>query len=121
MKLEKKKRELILSVTKKDLKIQTFRSGGKGGQHQNTTDSGVRIIHPESGAVGESREHREQGRNKKKAFQRMAAHPKFKLWMNGKVMEFESGKKLEQRVEEAMDPKNIRVETKENGKWVKEK
>lgn len=49
-------KELLFSLTKKDFRIETFRSGGKGGQHQNKTDSGVRIVHLESGAVGESRE-----------------------------------------------------------------
>jgi protein subunit release factor B len=37
------KKEKLFSITKKDFKIQTFRSGGKGGQHQNKTNSGVAI------------------------------------------------------------------------------
>ena len=118
MKSVKKNRELILSVTKKDLKIQTFRSGGKGGQHQNTTDSGVRIIHPDSGAVGESREERSQAQNKKKAFRRMVEHPKFKIWMSEKTIEYDTKKTLEKRVEEAMAPKNIKIEVRENNVWV---
>jgi len=48
----------LLNLNRKDFEIQTFRSGGKGGQHQNTTDSGVRIVHKESGAIGESRNYR---------------------------------------------------------------
>jgi protein subunit release factor B len=40
----KRKRKLVFSVTSKDLNIQTFRSGGKGGQNQNKVNSGVRII-----------------------------------------------------------------------------
>lgn len=73
-------RRLLFSITKKDFEVQTFRSGGKGGQHQNTTDSGVRIIHPASGARGESREHREQGRNKQAAFKRLVESREFKAW-----------------------------------------
>ena len=61
----KQKGELLFSITKKDFEIQTFRSGGKGGQHQNKTDSGVRIIHRDSGARAESREERSQARNKR--------------------------------------------------------
>jgi protein subunit release factor B len=66
-----KHKMLLFSVTKKDLDVQTFRSGGKGGQNQNKVESGVRIIHRASGAVGESREYRDQPQNKKAAFQRM--------------------------------------------------
>ncbi len=54
MKLKSKK--LLFSITKDDFTVQTFRSGGKGGQNQNKVESGVRIIHPASGAIGESRE-----------------------------------------------------------------
>ena len=34
------------SVTLDDCRVDTFRSGGKGGQHQNKTESGVRVTHP---------------------------------------------------------------------------
>ena len=64
------KKELLFSITKKDFEVQTFRSGGKGGQHQNKTDSGVRIIHRASGAVGESRSERSQLVNKRLALKR---------------------------------------------------
>jgi len=69
----------LFSLTKKNFEIQTFRSGGPGGQHQNKTSSGVRIIHKESGAVGESREHKSQLQNKKAAFTRLTESDKFKL------------------------------------------
>ena len=45
-------RELLFSLTKNDFELQFFRAGGKGGQKQNKTSSGCRIIHKESGAVG---------------------------------------------------------------------
>jgi len=51
--------------------VQTFRSGGKGGQHQNTTDSGVRFIHRPTGIVTTSRERRSQLQNRKLALERM--------------------------------------------------
>lgn len=75
-----KQKELLFSVTLADCRVDTFRSGGKGGQHQNTTDSGVRITHLASGAVGESREERSQHANKRKAFRRMAESEKFRKW-----------------------------------------
>lgn len=42
-------RQLIFSARRKDFRIDVFRSGGPGGQHQNKTSSGVRITHLHSG------------------------------------------------------------------------
>lgn len=47
-------REKLFSVILGDCRVDTFRSGGKSGQHQNKTESGVRITHELSGAVGVS-------------------------------------------------------------------
>lgn len=74
-------RTRVLSVTLADCTVQTFRAGGKGGQNQNKRDTGVRIIHPPSGARGESREERSQLQNKKLAFRRMAESPAFRAWV----------------------------------------
>ncbi len=79
--MSKKNRQHVFSVTAKDLRIDTFRSGGKGGQNQNKVNSGVRITHDASGAVGESREHRDQLQNKKAAFIRMTESKEFQSWM----------------------------------------
>lgn len=76
-----KNRKLVFSVTAKDLRIDTFRAGGKGSQNQNKVNSGVRITHDASGAVGESREHRDQLQNKKAAFKRMTESVEFLSWM----------------------------------------
>ena len=72
-------RTRILSVTIHDCEVQTFRSGGKGGQNQNKRDTGVRVIHHPSGARGESREERSQLQNKKLAFRRMVDSAAFRL------------------------------------------
>lgn len=113
----KKKREHLFSITKKDLDIKAFQSGGPGGQHQNRTNSGVRVTHRASGAVGESRTDRSQHRNKKLAFERMLKTTKFKLWLNRTVHEITEGKTIEEKVEEAIQPENIKTEFKEKGKW----
>ncbi|MCP3686212.1 MAG: peptide chain release factor-like protein [bacterium] len=114
------KKEHLFSVTKKDFEFQTFRSGGPGGQHQNKTDSGVRIIHKASGAVGESRTDKSQHRNKKLALQRLTKSKKFKLWVSQKAYEITGGKTIEERVEEAMVEGSIKTEIKnEKGRWVK--
>ena len=48
-------------------RVDLFRSGGKGGQHQNVTDSGVRLTHLPTGTVASSRRFRSQHANKRKA------------------------------------------------------
>lgn len=108
-------KKLVLSVTIHDCEVQTFRSGGPGGQHQNKTDSGVRVIHHPSGARGESREQRSQHQNKRTAFIRMVETKEFKLWLKKALGE---DAVVEAAVERAMNPKNIRTEVKQNGKWV---
>lgn len=112
-------REILFSVTIKDCDVQTFRSGGKGGQHQNTTDSGARIIHRPSGAIGESREQRSQLQNKQTAFKRMAAHPKFRIWLNREIWIRSGLPSPEEQTEKEMQPENIRTEFKVDGKWQK--
>lgn len=111
-------RELAFSVTLADCRVDTFRSGGKGGQNQNKRDTGVRVVHEPSGAVGESREERSQLQNKKTAFRKMANSPQFQWWAHLQVREFQTGKTLETRVEEWMTPENLKVEGKSAGKWV---
>jgi len=110
-------RELLFSVTEKDLVIQTFHAGGPGGQNQNKTSSGVRIIHKESGAVGEARDTRSQLENKRAALKRMTESVKFKMWVNRVCAEINTGKTIDQRVDEMMKPENIKVEVNEGGKW----
>lgn len=110
-------REKLFSVTKKDLRIDTFRSGGKGGQHQNKKDTGVRITHPESGAVGESREHRSQLENRKVAFNRLLEHHKWKIWFNIKIAECLQKETIEQKVEKML--RDVTIEYKKDGKWVR--
>lgn len=108
-------REKILSVTLKDCRVDTFRAGGPGGQHQNKTSSGARVTHPPSGAVGVSREQRSQLQNKKAAFLRMVETPKFQVWLK-RVL----GQDLliNAAVERAMWPVNLRTEVQVDGKWV---
>jgi len=112
------KKEKLFSITKKDFDIQTFCAGGKGGQHQNATQSGIRIVHRDSGAVGESRTERSQHQNKKIALKHLTESTKFKVWLNRKAFEIIGKKTIEQKVEEQMKPENLKLEIKdEKGKW----
>ena len=100
-------KELAFSVTKKDLKIETFAAGGPGGQHQNTSNTAVRITHPESGAVGEARDSRSQHQNMRNALRRMVKSKKFEIWKNKKL--WGSPEAPEIRVARDMDPKNLLI------------
>lgn len=66
------KREIEdINVNKADLKTDTFRSSGAGGQHVNKTESGVRFTHLPTGIVAESTEARSQIKNREIALQRL--------------------------------------------------
>jgi protein subunit release factor A len=104
-------KHLLFSITKKDFRIDTFRSGGKGGQNQNKRDTGVRIVHLASGAVGESREERSQLQNKKKAFLRLVETKEFKNWHLIEVARrLGNIRDLEREVDEAMKEENLKIE-----------
>jgi peptide chain release factor 2 len=54
-----------------ECRVETFRSGGPGGQHQNVTESGVRLTHIPTGIRVVSREERSQHRNRERALTRL--------------------------------------------------
>lgn len=62
---------LAFSATRKNFRVDTFRSSGPGGQNVNKLETGVRITHIPTGLKGESREERSQHANKQRAFKRL--------------------------------------------------
>ena len=60
-----------IALNEKDLRIETKRASGPGGQHVNTTDSAVRVTHMPTGTAVVSHNNRSQHRNRAKAYERM--------------------------------------------------
>lgn len=110
-------RKLAFSVTADDCDWQTMTAGGPGGQHQNRSQTAVRVVHRASGAVGESREFKSQIQNKRAAFRRMAQSPTFREWVHERLRQLDGRPSVEEVVETMMQPHNLRVEVRGPDGW----
>jgi peptide chain release factor 2 len=74
---------IVIDLKMEDLRVDTYRSSGKGGQHVNTTDSAVRLTHLPTGLVTGCQNERSQHKNKERALK----------MMRSKLYEYELDKK----------------------------
>ena len=108
-------RELLFSVTKKDLKITWFSGKGGGGQYRNKHRNCCRIQHRDSGVIVTGQDERSQKQNLKNAFLRLTRHPDFKNWLRIKTSEvtmdkIEFEREVQRAVDEMMKPENLKIE-----------
>ena len=89
--------EIVIDVDPKDLKIDTYRSQGAGGQHVNKTDSAVRITHLPTNIVAQCQNERSQYKNKATAMK----------ILNAKLYEYFKKKKDEEKEKQEKTKKGI--------------
>lgn len=88
--------EIDIQINNKDLKIETKRATGAGGQHVNTTDSAVRIVHLPTGTAVECQIDRSQIKNREFALQRLKAKL-YQIKMEKQQADLEATKKSQVR------------------------
>lgn len=98
-------KRLLFSVTRDDFDMNTFSVSGHGGGGKDTSNSGVRLVHRASGAVGEGREARDNTHNRQSAFKKLVNTHRFKAWLKA-----ETARRLGQPQIETIEQLKARVD-----------
>lgn len=116
-------KELLFSIGPKDFKWDFFKTSGPGGQNKNKRDTACRCTHIASGAIGIGSEEREQGKNRRIAFERCVNSEKFKAWHKLECARVLVDKNERRKIEREVDAElsrreNLLVEIKDkDGRW----
>lgn len=116
-------KELLFSIGPKDFKWNFFKTSGPGGQNKNKRDTACRCTHIASGAIGIGSEEREQGKNRRLAFERCVNSEKFKAWHKLECARVLVDKNERRKIEREIDAElsrreNLLVEIKDkDGRW----
>jgi peptide chain release factor 1 len=98
--------EIEVEINPADLRIDTFRSSGAGGQHVNKTDSAIRITHLPSGVVVESQTERSQHANRDKAMKRLKA-----MLIEAETAKREAAQALDRKLQVGSGDRSQRIRT----------
>ena len=98
--------EVDIAINPAELKVDTFRSSGAGGQHVNKTDSAIRITHLPSGIVVESQTERSQHANRDKAMKRLKA-----MLVEAEVERRQSAQAAERKLQVGSGDRSQRIRT----------
>ena len=98
--------EIDIVINPADLKVDTFRSSGAGGQHVNKTESAIRITHVPSGVVVESQTERSQHANRDKAMKRLKA-----MLLESETAKREAAQAAERKLQVGSGDRSQRIRT----------
>ncbi|MGN6153258.1 MAG: peptide chain release factor 1 [Lysobacteraceae bacterium] len=98
--------EVDVEINPADLKVDTFRSSGAGGQHVNKTESAIRITHVPTGVVVESQTERSQHANRDKAMKRLKA-----MLVEAETEKREAAQAQERRLQVGSGDRSQRIRT----------
>jgi protein subunit release factor B len=108
-----------LNILKRQVILETYRSGGPGGQRKNKVETAVRLRHPPSGVTVVATEHRSQAENRRLAFERLRKRlMKLNRPQRRRVPTHTPWAAAEKRMEEKrMRSKKKRLRQKESENW----
>ena len=98
--------EAEIEINPADLRIDTYRSSGSGGQHVNKTESEIRIVHLPSGVVVESQTERSQHANRDKAMRRLKA-----MLLEAEIEKREAAQAQERKLQVGSGDRSQRIRT----------